>query len=146
MRLAAAEWVPFILQSGPMASFSSSAGIAYRPLLNTVGEAGVPRILFLQNAPHLMDAYASLPAEVLGVDRRIDLPELAKRYPQRAVQGNLEPAILTAGPDATRAAAAELLSQMPAQGHIVNLGHGILPQTPLASVAALVDVVHSEKL
>jgi uroporphyrinogen decarboxylase len=114
-------------------------------LLKSVGEAGVPRILFLQNAPHLMDAYASLPAEVLGVDWRIDLPELAKRYPQRAVQGNLEPAILTAGPEATRAAAKELLAQTPARGHIVNLGHGILPQTPLASVAALVDVVHSEQ-
>jgi uroporphyrinogen decarboxylase len=62
------------------------------------------------------------------------------------VQGNLEPAILTAGADATRAAARELLAQTPAQGHIVNLGHGILPQTPLASVAALVDVVHSEEL
>jgi uroporphyrinogen decarboxylase len=100
----------------------------------------------LQNAPHLMDAYASLPAEVLGVDWRIDLAELAKRYPQRAVQGNLEPAILTAGPDATRAAAKALLAETPARGHIVNLGHGILPQTPLASVEALVDAVHSEKL
>jgi uroporphyrinogen decarboxylase len=113
-------------------------------LLTTVGKAGVPRILFLQNAPHLMDAYATLPAEVLGVDWRVDLPELQKRYPQRAVQGNLEPAILTAGPKATRAAAEELLATTAARGHIVNLGHGILPQTPLDSVAALVDVVHSE--
>ena len=114
-------------------------------LLTAVGEAGIPRILFLQNAPHLMDAYASLPAEVLGVDWRIDLAELQKRYPQRAVQGNLEPAILTAGPEATRAAAKELLEQTPARGHIVNLGHGILPQTPLESVAALVEAVHSEE-
>jgi uroporphyrinogen decarboxylase len=115
-------------------------------LLEAVGKAGVPRILFLQNAPHLMDAYASLPAEVLGVDWRVELPALKQRYPKRAVQGNLEPAILTAGAAATRAAAQELLAAMPARGHIVNLGHGILPQTPLESVAALVDVVHSEKL
>ena len=114
-------------------------------LLTAVGEAGVPRILFLQNAPHLMDAYASLPAEVLGVDWRVDLPDLKRRYPDRAVQGNLEPAILTAGPTATRAAAKELLASTPARGHIVNLGHGILPQTPLASVAALVEAVHSEE-
>ena len=114
-------------------------------LLEAVGKAGIPRILFLQNAPHLMDAYASLPAEVLGVDWRIDLPELQRRYPQRAVQGNLEPAILTAGPAATRAAAKELLATTAARGHIVNLGHGILPQTPLASVSALVEVVHSEQ-
>ena len=114
-------------------------------LLETVGRAGVPRILFLQNAPHLMDAYASLPAEVLGVDWRIDLPALQKRYPQRAVQGNLEPAILTAGAAATRTAAQELLATTAPRGHIVNLGHGILPQTPLDSVAALVEAVHSEK-
>jgi uroporphyrinogen decarboxylase len=113
-------------------------------LLTTVGKAGIPRILFLQNAPHLMDAYATLPAEVLGVDWRVELPELQRRYPQRAIQGNLEPAILTAGPKATRAAAEELLATTAARGHIVNLGHGILPQTPLDSVAALVDVVHSE--
>ena len=106
----------------------------------------MPRILFLQNAPHLMDAYASLPAEVLGVDWRIDLPDLARRYPQRAVQGNLEPAILTAGAATTETAARELLAATPARGHIVNLGHGILPQTPLESVAKLVEVVHSEKL
>ncbi len=138
--------------------FDSWAGLLSRPsweklirphlhsLLETVGRAGIPRILFLQNAPHLMDAYASLPAEVLGVDWRIDLPELQQRYPQRAVQGNLEPAILTAGAAATRAAADELLATTAPRGHIVNLGHGILPQTPLASVTALVEAVHSEKL
>jgi uroporphyrinogen decarboxylase len=138
--------------------FDSWAGLLSRPsweklirphltsLLEAVGRAGIPRILFLQNAPHLMDAYASLPAEVLGVDWRIDLPELQQRYPQRAVQGNLEPAILTAGPVATRAAADELLATTAPRGHIVNLGHGILPQTPLASVTALVEAVHSEKL
>jgi uroporphyrinogen decarboxylase len=115
-------------------------------LLEAVGKAGVPRILFLQNAPHLMDAYASLPAEVLGVDWRVELPALKQRYPERAVQGNLEPAILTAGAAATRAAAQELLATTPARGHVVNLGHGILPQTPLESVAALVEVVHSEEL
>lgn len=115
-------------------------------LLETVGRAGVPRILFLQNAPHLMEAYASLPAEVLGVDWRIELPELGRRHPDRAVQGNLEPAILTAGADATRAAARALLAETPPRGHIVNLGHGILPETPLESVEALVEVVHSEAL
>ena len=114
-------------------------------LLEAVGAAGVPRILFLQNAPHLMDAYARLPCEVLAVDWRVDLAELQARYPDRAVQGNLDPAILTAGSTATRAAAEELLATVNRTGHIVNLGHGILPQTPLDSVAALVAAVHSEK-
>jgi uroporphyrinogen decarboxylase len=115
-------------------------------LLDETAGLGVPRILFLQNAPHLVASYASLPAEVLGVDWRVELDELRRRYPNRALQGNLEPAILTAGAAATRAATLELLAGVAPRGHIVNLGHGILPQTPLASVDALVEAVHSEKL
>ncbi|GIT15304.1 MAG: hypothetical protein CM1200mP36_10600 [Gammaproteobacteria bacterium] len=45
-------------------------------MLKKVGEADVPRILFLQNAPHLMEAYASLPAEVLSVDWRVDIADV----------------------------------------------------------------------
>ena len=115
-------------------------------LLTTVGAAGVPRILFLQNAPHLIEAYASLPAEVLAVDWRVDLAALQQRHTRRAVQGNIDPAILTAGAAPTRAAAEELLASVAPVGHIVNLGHGILPNTPLESVAALVEAVHTEKL
>jgi uroporphyrinogen decarboxylase len=113
-------------------------------LLDTVGRAGVPRILFLQNAAHLVEAYAELPTEVLGVDWRIDLPALRRRHPRLAVQGNLDPAVLLAGPEVSAAAARRLLATVPAIGHIVNLGHGILPQTPLASVEALLDAVHGE--
>jgi uroporphyrinogen decarboxylase len=115
-----------------------------RYLLERVGDAGVPRILFLQNAPHLVDAYAGLPAEVLATDWRIDLGELQQQYPDRAVQGNIDPAVLLAGPDATRAAARQLLASVAATGHIVNLGHGILPTTPIASVEALMETVGGE--
>jgi uroporphyrinogen decarboxylase len=111
-------------------------------LLTAVGAAGVPRILFLQNAPHLVDAYADLPAEALATDWRIDLGGLQRRFPARAIQGNIDPAVLLAGADATRRKAGELLADVAATGHIVNLGHGILPQTPLESVAALVEAVH----
>jgi uroporphyrinogen decarboxylase len=115
-----------------------------RRLLERVGQAGVPRILFLQNAPHLVDAYAALPAEVLATDWRLDLGELQRRHPERAVQGNIDPAILLAGPEATRRAANELLAQVAPTGHIVNLGHGILPTTPIASVEALIQAVQEE--
>src|SRR5690606_5055092 len=114
-------------------------------LLERVGAAGVPRILFLQNAPHLVEAYAELPAEVLAVDWRVDLGTLQRQHPGRAVQGNIDPAILLGGAAATRAAARDLLAGVAPAGHIVNLGHGILPSTPLESVAALVEAVHGER-
>jgi uroporphyrinogen decarboxylase len=113
-------------------------------LLTRVGAAGVPRILFLQNAPHLVDAYAELPAEVLATDWRVSLSDLQRRYPGRPVQGNLDPAVLLAGAATVRRKVQDLLERVDPLGHIVNLGHGILPQTPLASVEALVEVVHSE--
>lgn len=115
-----------------------------RRLLDRAGEAGIPRILFLQNAPHLVDAYAQLPAEALATDWRLDLGDVQKRYPERAVQGNIDPAILLAGPDATRAATQKLLQNVDKAGHIVNLGHGILPTTPIASVEALIQTVQEE--
>jgi len=114
-------------------------------MLHAVGEAGIPRILFVNNAPHLVEAYAGLPAEGLAVDWRIDLRALQERHgDRRAVQGNIDPAILTAGPEPTRAAAESLLDQVRARGHIVNLGHGVLPNTPIESVEALVQAIHRE--
>ena len=113
-------------------------------LLETVGRAGVPRILFVQNAPHLIDAYAELPAEVISVDWRVDIGAAQGRWPGRAVQGNVDPAVLLGGPGPTRAATADLLRRVDRRGHIVNLGHGLMPETPLRSIDALVQAVHNE--
>ena len=97
-------------------------------------------------APHLVDEYAALPSEGLGVDWRLDLAELRARIgPDKALQGNLDPAVMVAGPEATRAAADELLARVPRRGHIMNLGHGILPKTPIESVETLVETVRGWK-
>jgi uroporphyrinogen decarboxylase len=94
-----------------------------------------------------MEAYASLPCEVLACDWRVDIAALKARHGDtHAVQGNIDPAILLGGAAPTRAAAEQLLESVPPVGHIVNLGHGILPGTPLESVSALIDVVHAETL
>lgn len=115
-------------------------------LLEEMGRAGVPRILFLLDAPHLFEAAAELPAEALAIDWRLDLAEVRRKVgPDRALQGNLDPAVLLAGPEATRRAARELLARVPARGHIANLGHGILPEAPIASVEALVETVQAEE-
>lgn len=113
-------------------------------LLDAVGTAGVPRILFVQNAPHLIDAYAELPAEAISVDWRTDIAAAQRRWPDRAVQGNIDPAVLLGGEAATRRVAKDLLGRVDRRGHIVNLGHGLLPETPLASIDALVEAVHDE--
>ncbi len=113
-------------------------------LLESVGAAGVPRILFVQNAPHLLDAYAELPAEAISVDWRTDIAAAQRCWPERAVQGNIDPAVLLGGEVATRRAAEDLLRRVERRGHVVNLGHGLLPETPLSSIDALVEAVHSE--
>jgi uroporphyrinogen decarboxylase len=115
-------------------------------LLEETGRAGVPRILFVQGAPHLVDACRELPCEALALDWRIDLAGLRARWgPRPALQGNLDPAVLLAGPEAARRETKRLLSRMPPRAHVVNLGHGILPETPLESVEALIEAVHGEE-
>lgn len=115
-------------------------------VLEGIAGTGVPRILFFQDAPHLVDAYAALPAEAVSVDWRTDVPALQRRLNgSKAVQGNLDPALLLAGPETTAAAARDLLQRVAPRGHVFNLGHGILPDTPLASVEALVEAVHGEE-
>jgi uroporphyrinogen decarboxylase len=114
--------------------------------LDETRSAGKPRILFVQDASQLVSGYAALPSEALAVDWREDLAELRRAVgPNKALQGNLDPAILLAGPDATRAATEALLAAIPARGHIVNLGHGITPEASLESVQALIDAVHAEQ-
>ena len=114
-------------------------------LLDATSTMGCPRILFLQDASHLVREYGQLPSEALAVDWREDLAALrASMGDGKALQGNVDPAVLLAGPHATREAAQELLRRMPARGHIVNLGHGITPDASIESVQALIDAVHGE--
>jgi uroporphyrinogen decarboxylase len=116
-------------------------------LLTALGDAGIPRVYFAHDAPHLADAAATLPTEALALCWRADLPALRKRTrPDIVLQGNLDPTILLAGPEATTTAARDFLARMPARRHVMNLGHGILPETPLESVQALIEVLHSEEV
>lgn len=121
-----------------------------RQVLDAVAPTGAPRILFLQDAPHLIEHALDLPVEGFSVDWRTDLPALRKQLSAidgtktRAIQGNLDPTVLLGGPEVTRRAAEALLASVPARGHVMNLGHGITPEAPIASVEALIEAVHSE--
>lgn len=126
-----------------------------RDLLDELAGLGVPRILFVNHAAQILgDVTESASAttsdgglsyEALAVDWRQDLAAIRKILPaDRAVQGNLDPAVLLAGPGAVRSSARDLLDRVTRRGHVVNLGHGIMPQAPIESVEALVDVVRTE--
>jgi len=109
-------------------------------LLAALDDLGVPRILYLGGGAHLVKAVAGLPIEVLGVDWRTDLSRTAAAT-GKAVQGNLDPAVLLSNPDAVHRVTSRMTAAAPPTGYIANLGHGILPHTPLATVTAFLDAV-----
>ena len=103
----------------------------------------VPVIYFAPAADHLLELATSTGAEVIGLCWRTRLDFARRRTGGRvALQGNLDPAALLAPPERVRECALAVLDAAGQEpGHIMNLGHGILPGTPLASVEALVAAV-----
>jgi uroporphyrinogen decarboxylase len=106
--------------------------------------AGVPIILFGVNTGGLLELMATAGPDVIGVDWRISLGTAFDRLgTEVAIQGNLDPIAMLAPWEATRERAQTVLDQADGRrGHIFNLGHGILPQTPVDTVKRLVDFVH----
>lgn len=115
-------------------------------IMQALAESGVPRIYFAQDAAALWPAVREVPCEAYGVDWRTDLSVARKALgPSTPLQGNLDPAALFASADVVRERA--LWALQAAQGpHIFNLGHGILPHTPIDSVHALIGAVHGFEL
>lgn len=118
-------------------------------LLVELASSGVPRIYYAQGAPHLAHAHLAHSSEALQVCWRTDLAALRAHVgpaesSKKALQGNLDNAVLLAGPETTARHTRALLERIPPRGHVMNLGHGILPTTPLESIAALIEVVRSE--
>jgi uroporphyrinogen decarboxylase len=103
----------------------------------------VPVIYFGTGNGHLLDRVADLAIDVLALDWRTPLRETWERTGVTAVQGNLDPIVLCADrASVLREAGAVLDAADGRPGHIFNLGHGIVPQTPVDNVKALVDFVH----
>ncbi|MEV0847303.1 uroporphyrinogen decarboxylase [Streptomyces sp. NPDC049954] len=113
-------------------------------VLAAVAGYGVPRIHFGAGTGELLHDLGAVGADVVGVDWRVPLDEAARRVgPGKALQGNLDPAVLFAGPEAVRAKTTEVLEAAAGlEGHIFNLGHGVLPTTPPEALTALVADVH----
>jgi len=120
--------------------FRRFAGRAIQSVLERLPETRPPIILFARGASHLEGELASLGAQVVSLDWRTPLAQAAATLGQRvSLQGNLDPAHLHA-PEAAIEAAVHAMIQAGrgARGHIVNLGHGIQPTTPVEGVGAFV--------
>ena len=105
---------------------------------------GVPVIHFGTGTGALLELMREAGGDVIGVDWRVRLDEAWQRIGHDvAVMGNLDPVALFAGIDTLRAQANRILDQAGDRpGHVFNLGHGILPETPVENVIALVEMVH----
>jgi uroporphyrinogen decarboxylase len=114
--------------------------------LASVADLGVPRIHFGVGTGELLGAMADAGAEVVGVDFRLTLAEGSRRIgPNRAVQGNLDPAVVFAPWDAVRRRVLDVLDDAQGlPGHVFNLGHGVLADSDPDVLARIVDLVHEQ--
>ena len=106
---------------------------------------GVPTIHFAVAAcSHLHGAMREIPCDAFGVDWRMPLDAAWRELGEdRAIQGNLDPAVALASWDVVEREATLVLDRASLRdGHVFNLGHGVLPSTPVENLQRLVDLVH----
>jgi uroporphyrinogen decarboxylase len=113
---------------------------ATRLLIEVIGAGDTPVILYMKASSHLLAAAAESGANVLSVDWRVDLATVREQVgPRIALQGNVDPCVLLGPEEGVRRAAREAVENTGGVGHILNLGHGILPQTPVENARAFVQ-------
>jgi uroporphyrinogen decarboxylase len=127
------------------AEYARFALPAVQSVLQGVADLGAPTILFGVGTGELLGLMGASGADVVGVDWRVPLDEARRRVGASvAVQGNLDPALCLAPWEVVEEATMDVLrraARMP-KGHVFNLGHGVLPETDPAVLAAVVDFVH----
>ena len=113
-------------------------------IFDALADTGVPLVHFAVNTAAILPDFAQAGGDVIGVDWRLPLDEAwAVVGTGRGLQGNLDPALLLGPPDRLFAAAGDVLRRAGGRpGHIFNLGHGVLPPTPIERVQELARYVH----
>ncbi|MDD5657538.1 MAG: uroporphyrinogen decarboxylase [Elusimicrobia bacterium] len=129
------------------AQYESSVLPYTRRIAESLARRGAPIIHFCGDCRRLLPLLATLPVDVLSIDSRVGLDEAARLAgPKFALQGNLDPRTLLAGPGEFETAVAQVLRRgAAAAGHVFNLGHGVPPQTEPERVARLVELVHRSR-
>jgi uroporphyrinogen decarboxylase len=121
-------------------AYASFAHPYQSKVIARVKQAGVPAILFVNGCAGKLDSMMDSGADVLSVDWRVDLAAVRAHVGSRfALQGNVDPCVLLATPEAVTSAARAAMASGGPLGHILNLGHGILPPTPVECAKAFVD-------
>jgi uroporphyrinogen decarboxylase len=130
------------------AAYRGSVAPYMRRLFEVLEPLGVPLIHFGVGTGELLADMAAAGGDVMGIDWRTPLDEGWARVGGpgvRSVQGNLDPAVLLASDEAVeRETRAVLAAAGGRDGHVFNLGHGVLPSTPVERLQRVVDLVHSE--
>lgn len=123
-----------------LADYTTRVAPYSRRVLESVS---VPRIHFGTGTGHLLEAMAECGSEAIGIDHRIPLDEAARRLPGKVLQGNIDPARLAAGWENLAAHTRDVVERgRSAPAHVVNLGHGVPPETDPAVLTDLVALVH----
>jgi uroporphyrinogen decarboxylase len=100
----------------------------------------VPAILYVNGCSHILEKMVESGANVLSIDWRIDLAEARRRAGDKvALQGNLDPCELLGTPETIAESVKEILKKGGGLGHVVNLGHGILPTVPVENARAFIE-------
>jgi uroporphyrinogen decarboxylase len=117
-----------------------------KKIFDRVAPTGVPTIHFGVGTGSILGLLREAGGDVIGADWRTPLDDAWERIgPDRGIQGNLDPTLLLGPLDRLFAATDEVLTRAAGRpGHIFNLGHGILPSTPLEHVQALARYVHQQ--
>jgi len=115
-----------------------------RAIFEKLAPLGVPTIHFGADTAGLLEAIASSGPDIVSLDWRVPLDRGWERVGfERGIQGNLDPAVLMGPPDLVRARTDDVLRRAGGRaGHIFNLGHGVMPSTPLENLQLLVETVH----
>lgn len=127
------------------ADYRRSVMPASAKVFDAVASYGVPRIHFGVGTGELLGLMGEAGADVVGADWRVPVDEAARRVgPGKAIQGNLDPAVLFSTREAVEAKTDEVLAAAKElEGHIFNLGHGVLPTTDPEALTRLVEYVHT---
>ncbi|MET8188606.1 uroporphyrinogen decarboxylase [Streptomyces sp. NPDC005133] len=128
------------------ADYRRSVMPASAKVFDAVAPYGVPRIHFGVGTGELLRLMGEAGADVVGVDWRVPMDEGARRVgPGKALQGNLDPAVLFAPTATVEAKTREVLDAAAGlEGHVFNLGHGVMPTTDPDALTRLVEYVHTQ--